>query len=705
MSVARIVATFVALALVLSTSGAPAQVADPELDAGFDPDAGAELDAGSGAAAEPPAEPPAEPSGDIVFPQLDPSFVVPKRELSDPKRLEPALRKALDVPGGFCKTADYELSTEERRLCSLAEAGRERCPAFIHACQREQRIAGGRSARESTGREHRHLEARRGSGEGSSEGSDASSPTMSSGPLGELLGGLMKAIFWCLLIVGIGAMVYAAIKALIARRKDPKSEDDGAPGATVAPVPRQAPPGSPEDLLDRSRRLAAAGELQGAMGLLLRALLRHLEIGGRLELHPSRTNGDYVRSLRRQGHDSRELKRVAIEVEAIEFGGAPASSQGFSSLYERVAKLVQVTGVVVLFVALGALGGCRQRKPSESAVASCGSDAAGYSALCDAMEARGLKIHRRFTAVEYIPKEINRVVVLADDLDEEERQVLVQWVQRGGKLVLFDATGSYGERLIPATVCTENVTLSPTKWSVPPGEHRFGLPRLRAFNDALDGRVPVSCGTAPVVVDLDRGEGTITAVADWRFATNASLAVGDNAALAASLVGAPGDSVELVGAWTGTGTDLPAESLSRSGLVPWFLQILLLGFVFALYRGSPFGTRREPVTVTRRAFAEHALALGDAYSRARASRLALVNFGSWALERLRVRLAATKQGRLSDLASAVAARHSVTEAEVMSLVVAVRSAEDQAHDSATEAEHLAALRRLAALVKKTGGSS
>jgi hypothetical protein len=135
------------------------------------------------------------------------------------------------------------------------------------------------------------------------------------------------------------------------------------------------------------------------------------------------------------------------------------------------------------------------------------------------------------------------------------------------------------------------------------------------------------------------------------------------------------------------------------------LHVLVLCFALALYRGSPFGSRREPVTVTRRAFAEHAVALGDAYSRARASRIALVNFGGWALERLRVRLQATKHGRLSDLAGAVAARHSVSEGEVMSLVVAVRSAEDQAHDSATEAEHLAALRRLSALVKKTGGPS
>jgi hypothetical protein len=205
-------------------------------------------------------------------------------------------------------------------------------------------------------------------------------------------------------------------------------------------------------------------------------------------------------------------------------------------------------------------------------------------------------------------------------------------------------------------------------------------------------------------VEATLGLGAVVAVADWRFATNASLAIDDNAALAASLVAPRGVTVELVGYWTGSGSELPVQALSRSGLLPWFLHVLALGFVFALYKGSPFGSRREPVALTRRAFAEHAVALGDAYSRTRASRLALANFGAYALERLRVRLQATKQGRLTDLAGAVAARHGVSEPEVVRLVVAVRSAEDQAHDSSTETEHLAALRRLAALVKQTGGS-
>jgi hypothetical protein len=231
------------------------------------------------------------------------------------------------------------------------------------------------------------------------------------------------------------------------------------------------------------------------------------------------------------------------------------------------------------------------------------------------------------------------------------------------------------------------------------------LPGAGTLRDDLDARISVRCGEAPFVLALSRGLGQIIAVGDARLPMNASFAVADNAALAVSLVHTGGRVVELIGAWTGSATDTPAQSLTRSGLLPWFLQILALGLVFALYKGSPFGSRREPVSVSRRAFAEHAIALGDAYARARSSRLALVHFGAFALERLRLRLSATKHGRLSDLASALAARHSVSEGEVMSLVAAVRSADDPAHDSGNEAEHLAALRRLAALVKTTGGSA
>jgi hypothetical protein len=392
----------------------------------------------------------------------------------------------------------------------------------------------------------------------------------------------------------------------------------------------------------------------------------------------------------------------------VEFGGVRASPETFSAVHGHVSKLVQVTGMLALCFCLGTLSGCQKWPPAEGTVNSCGVGASGYSALCETLAAGGAKVRRRFTTIQGVAKEVSHVVVLDDELEFTERAILLDWVDRGGTLVVFDRLALYDDRLSFSRPCGSDLALDPLSWNVPAGSRtRFHLPETYGLsypNEAVIARVRVTCGNEPFALQLYRGDGTIVAVADRRLPTNASLAIRDNAGLVTALVPPAGATIELIGEWTGTGSDLPVRSLSRSGLLPWFLQILLFGFAFALYRGAPFGSRREPVTVTRRAFAEHAVALGDAYSRARASGLALVNFGGWALERLRVRFAATKHGRLSDLASAVAARHSVSEAEVMSLVVAVRSAEDQAHDSASEAEHLAALRRLAALVKTTGGS-
>jgi hypothetical protein len=633
----------------------------------------------------------------------DPTFTPPKPELAEPEKLEPALRRGLDDPNGFCKNGDYELGPDERKLCELASASKGRCPGFAKACERQKfPFESADSARKGHGRSSRE---RSGRGKNSRDWSS----DVSTGPISDLVGGIIQLIFWALLVFGIGAMLWAGVRALLGRRREAKSEDDSVLPSSVGAEPRPIPTGSPEELLARARELARAGDSKGAMAVVLRALLRHLEIAGRLELHPSRTNGDYVRNLRQRGYDPRELRRVAAEVEAIEFGGSRPTPEAFSELYSRVSKLVQVAGVVAVFLSLGLLTGCRKATPPpEGSVSSCGASATGYSALCETLEARGVKVRRRFSTIDAIADDVARVVVLEDDIEPDERKVLVSWVEdHGGTLVVLSASDSFAG-IVPSgrVPCGDAIKLEAPAWKEPVASKRdLRLPDARGFERTASGRVHARCGDQPFVLTSFQGEGEVIAFADWRFATNAGLAIGDNAALAASLVAPPGATVELIGYFTGAGSELPAQSLVRSGLLPWFLQVLALCLAFALYKGSPFGSRREPTTRTRRAFAEHAQALGDAYSRARASRVALVHFGGYALERLRVRLSATKQGRLTDLAGAVAARHSVSEAEVMSLVVAVRSAEDEAHDSATETEHLAALRRLSALVKKTGGSS
>ena len=276
---------------------------------------------------------------DAVLVPPDSVWQPPEPELGDPKALEPALRRALEHSDGFCKDPEYELTREERRLCDVAEAARPRCPGFVRACERPQLLGGASEDGTGTsGRDRARGNARRGSER------DSQRVEISTGPLGALFGAIIEAVFWGLLVVGIGAMIYAGIKALANRRRDSKLDDEPKGDATAAQVPRPFTTGTPEELLARARDLALSGELKAAMSVVLRALLRRLEIDGRLELDPSRTNGDYVRSLRRQGFDPSALRAVAAQVEAVEFGGERPSPDGFSSLHARVSKLVQTAG-------------------------------------------------------------------------------------------------------------------------------------------------------------------------------------------------------------------------------------------------------------------------------------------------------------------------------------------------------------------------
>jgi len=168
------------------------------------------------------------------------------------------------------------------------------------------------------------------------------------------------------------------------------------------------------------------------------------------------------------------------------------------------------------------------------------------------------------------------------------------------------------------------------------------------------------------------------------------------------LLGPSTSTVELIGSWTSAASGLPISSVMRAGLLPWLLHMALLGIAFALCRGAPFGTRRDVGTPPRRAFVEHVRALGEAYARVHASRMVLFHFGGWALDRLRIRAAASGQAKLSELAGAIASRFSLSETDVMRLAVAVRSSVDEEHDSANEAEHLAVVRELSSLVGKAG---
>src|SRR5216110_2291371 len=81
-------------------------------------------------------------------------------------------------------------------------------------------------------------------------------------------------------------------------------------------------------------------------------------------------------------------------------------------------------------------------------------------------------------------------------------------------------------------------------------------------------RVDVTCGGSPYIVSAFLEDGSITFIPERELLTNASLSVADNARLVAELIPAGDGTIELVGPWTGDGSQSPVQSLKAAGLLP-----------------------------------------------------------------------------------------------------------------------------------------
>jgi hypothetical protein len=178
---------------------------------------------------------------------------------------------------------------------------------------------------------------------------------------------------------------------------------------------------------------------------------------------------------------------------------------------------------------------------------------------------------------------------------------------------------------------------------------------------------------------FSRAKGQIVIFADDRLFTNTALAVGDNAGFLVRLfesMPAP-RRIEIGDMWTGAGASTPFEAVAHAELLPVILQLFVLLALLYLWKGIPFASLRDPPAETRRAFADHARALGLAYGRARASKHVVGLYATWALDRLRERVQRSGRQGLIPLAEAIAMRTGRPEAEVMRVLLDATSSRDE----------------------------
>lgn len=594
--------------------------------------------------------------------------------------VEAELQPLLDKHA-FCTKEGYRIPPFERDLCSLSEQARARCPGVAEAC---------RLARPAPPPEKSR-----------SFGLDVSVLS------------LLRGLVWLVVIVGLGLLIVSLLRRLLAV-KDTQDEDNEPETSAGADEAEVLPPGALETdvdrLLARARQAAERGDFAAAVRDAYAALLRKLDRDGLIEVHRSKTNGDYRRALSHTPLVQAEFASIVRTVEGIQFGSQHPTEQAFHSVWQKVLALAgrSLQVLVLLFAGLATTAcGEFDRHPPASALG-CGETPGGYSVLCELVAAQATSVKRRIRRIDEIDSAVNKIIVLDEAaLSADEWQVLDDWVRAGHTLVLATVPNPVSESLevTPANkACGTPPVADPTVQSTYGMTPELAAPPHARALEAGTSWVLSACDAGPTLVSKMHGEGNVFVLPNSEFLTNMSLAAADNAYFTANVIARDSGNTEVVGAWTGSGSSSPLDAINGAKLTPWLLQLLVVAGLLALWKGPHFGLPRDPVSTKRHAFVEHIQALGLKYARSKASGYVLAHYGAWALTRLHERVLPGSRATMSELSSALAKLTGREENAVLKILIAAKSAQDEAHDTATPEEHLKTMRELESLLKAAGGT-
>jgi hypothetical protein len=551
----------------------------------------------------------------------------------------------------FCHEKTYRLKYSDRWLCSLSDAELQRCPAFKQQC---------------------------GAIQPDSEKDDKASSGMHVAPW---VGAVAEVLFWVLIAGLVAAVVTALIRMRLGRQS---TKDEAEERSSRAPPPgeAEAPAASGDKdvarLLDKARRAAERGELGAAIDAAHAAAVQGLSAAGHVEVDRDRTNGDYLRDLRQQPPLQQQFKAIVGRVEVAQFGGAVPTRGTFDQVLEQVMSLLRRLAVLsLLLLAAAGLVGCGSRRSAE------GDDVtpSGLYAMRRILTDQGAKVHMRVAPLSKLDASVGEILIFGTELEEPEQKRVLAWVRQGGMLVVVGHSdfSEVGEVELAMHGCGHLAERGASQALQPLKVRVVGERTLRLATDVeseLAQHVDVTCGGSPYIVTSFLEDGSITFIPERELLSNASLSVADNAQLVAELLSVPESTIELVGPWTGDGSQSPVQSLKSAGLMPVMLQLLGLALLLAIRQGTSFGARRDVQKRERRAFADHVRAVASNYARAGAGRLAAANYGLLLVDQLRERTCPGQTPTLLQLAAVVARRVRRPETEIVQMLVEAKTALD-----------------------------
>ncbi|MBV1860770.1 MAG: DUF4129 domain-containing protein [Nannocystaceae bacterium] len=655
----------------------------------------------------------------------------------------------------FCHETDYPLTPDEAQWCPvLAEAQAaelERCPAFAEACNASRAVLKGVGRLSSRSAENEEQAEKRATGRGPSRGRDEREDEDEDELELPVLGGLAQVLFWLVIGVALILLVAAIVRNLAHSRgvePDPEPSGDPEPGQELDPdaariaAAARAMETDVERLLALARQSSQQGAFADAVDFSHAALLRRLDHEGLIRLHASRTNGEYVRELRGNASLVDPVREVLRRVDRAQFGPQGAGASIFGDIHERVLAIVKTVGPLVLLVTtvLGAAMACGPGTDS-ARMYPWSTSPSGNGGVLELLRGTGVTVSYRTEALTALESEEASadpcIVMLADAMaTPEEWAALRVWVQGGGRLVIAGGQlppwldVSYATAAVPVAgpPVADAAAVADTETEPASSQLETGAAEAEMNWEELDetDAIPVVLTsihpigrTLLVDGDVDEigldtlgntafasfpwGFGRVEVFADGRLFTNAGIVFGPNAEAIVATMEHLGGTAEFVDGWvTTTGADTPADAIRNSHLTAAVVQLLIFILALYLWRGRQFGRATDPIVQGRRAFSQHAVAMGRQYEKARAASFAARLFSGWVLERLRNRFSSAATAGLLGLSQEVARRSGRDETDVMRLLVAAHSAVESVAGPGGTAEDLALVRDLGRLMREIG---
>lgn len=507
------------------------------------------------------------------------------------------------------------------------------------------------------------------------------------------LGPAVFWLFWTAFFAAIAVFLVMLLRRGRLWRRDPTPKEHAA--AEAKPEVKQVEPHEIEvdRLLARARRVAAEGRFGDAIGIAYSALLRHLERERLIRLHPSRTNGDYLRDLRPRAGILESVQPIVREVERVQFGHRPATFEQFETVFRSVASLVEKGSAGAPFAA---------RLASTLVIALCCSTftscsrwflesddyaPSGTRVLVDLLQKAGFEPRTRMRPWKE-GAEAEQIVLLPQALVTQDHwRELMDWTSDGGTLVIAngdlemeDWLGfAFASDRPPGDLQWDDAVASESFVVVPGSrELRSGRVLKRDRGATPEPMHPLLSHDGHVyAARFEVGEGEAIVLADGLLFTNLGLSVADNAITALRLLDPGKKPIDLVAGPTDSGAKNPFDSVKHGRLAPTLVQVLLLLALLYLQQGFAFGTLVDPPEAHGKSFALHVRALGLLYAKAQAASHACSVYAAFALERLRGGMSGEAKG-LSALAESVTARSGLPLAEVSAALERAEKAKDGA---------------------------